>query len=173
MIKFNNKDITPMFGGGQVSKVLYNGKVIYPTEEPYLIIYFPSIVGAYYETNLDSEGYVTLPTNFMIETNQNISNLEVLIGITNGFQSLSVPLTYNNLQKSNNDLYVLASNDVMIDSTKGLTGQVKLKASIGSVAGDRTASVQFNILDCNMIYTTEGSDSYVYRYYSPGDSDSN
>ena len=61
----------------------------------------------------------------------------------------------------------------MIDSTKGLTGQVKLKAVIGSVAGDRTDPVQFNILDCNMIYTTEGSDSYVYRYYSPGDSDSN
>lgn len=71
-------------------------------------------------------------------------------------------------------MYRLASNDVMADSTKGLTGQVKLKANLGSgVAGNRTDVVEFRILDCNMIYTTEGSNFYTYRYYFSGDSDSN
>lgn len=162
-------------GGRQVSKVLYNGKVIYPAEEPYLIIYYPSIVGVYYEATLDLEGYVTLPTNFIIETNQDISNLEVLIEIYNSTQNLRVPLTYNNLEKASDDyLYRLASNDVMVDSTKGLTGQVKLKANLGiGTAGNRTDVVEFRILDCNMIYTTEGSNFYRYRFYYSGDSDSN
>lgn len=122
MIKCNGKDIIPRLNGKELSRVMYNGKQIYPIYASVIDLIIPEngIARTYrLGSKITLFDLLSINNNLGLVFNSNNiknDNYEIKIEIKDGTNSIDNTYIVNATEKSDNVLYVTIDNNIDLTS---------------------------------------------------------
>lgn len=122
MIKCNGKDVIPRLNSKELSRVMYNGKQIYPSYATVIDLIIPEdgLTKTYkLESKITLFDLLSINNNLGLVFNSNNiknNNYEIKIEIKNSTNSIDNTYIVNATEKSDNMLYVTIDNDIDLTS---------------------------------------------------------